>query len=366
MKLKTLLLTLLLITTSGSVLAEFPSERMSDPDRDLYESDYSDPYYDGPIIDSHFHITPRRYKGDTESAVEDLFEALSYDDVINIIEMPTPNDTKSNQRKRLLTLDIIKKVDSGNWFKSFCEPTGLPHLYMSGASNRELDAALERLSVALEDNSCIGIGEFGPYHFAKTRKQHVIVMPLTFNPFLKMLSMIEDSGKYLVLHMEPMDSDGGLRGGNIPNTKSYHDDTLKLLDEILEGYPDLKLVLAHTAMTNSGNLKYLLDKYPNLISSVKIRGYHPRKGHWNSLEPIYRKNERLLYEDWAILFESYSDRFVIETDFKFLRAKNMAGGDGKRYIKKDIRRIRKILGQLSIETAEKIAYKNAQKYFLKY
>jgi Tat protein secretion system quality control protein TatD with DNase activity len=190
-------------------------------------------------------------------------------------------------------------------------------------------------------------------------------MPLTFKPFLKMLSMIEESGKYLVLHMEPMDSDGGLRGGNIPNPKSYHDDTLKLLDEILEGYPNLKLVLAHTAMTNSGNLKYLLDKYPNLISSVKIQGYHPRKGHWNSLEPISRKNERLLYKDWAILFESYSDRFVIETDFKFLRAKNMAGGDGKRYIKKDIRKIRKMLGDLSIETAEKIAYKNAQRYFLK-
>jgi hypothetical protein len=44
----------------------------------------------------------------------------------------------------------------------------------------------------------------------------------------------------------------------------------------------------------------------------------------------------------------------------------MSVGDGKRYIKKDIRRIRKILGHLSIETAEKIAYKNAQKYFLKY
>jgi hypothetical protein len=43
----------------------------------------------------------------------------------------------------------------------------------------------------------------------------------------------------------------------------------------------------------------------------------------------------------------------------------MAGGDGKRYIKKDIRKIRKMLGNLSIETAEKIAYKNAQRYFLK-
>ena len=370
MKLKILLLTLLLLSGLGGVAyAEFPNERMSDPDRDLHEPESSDPYYDGPIIDSHFHITPGRYKDDEiEFKVENLFEALSYDDVINIIEIPTPNDTKSNQRKRLLTLDIIKKVDSGNWFKSFCEPTGLPHLYMSGASNRELDAALERLSVALEDNNCIGIGEFGPYHFAKvpSQKGHVIVMPLTFKPFLKMLSMIEESGKYLVLHMEPMDSDGGLRGGNIPNPKSYHDDTLKLLDEILEGYPNLKLILAHTAMTNSGNLKYLLDKYPNLISSVKIAGYHSRKGHWNSLEPIARKSERLLYKDWAILFESYSDRFVIETDFKFLRAKNMAGGGGKRYIRKDIQKVRQTLGQLSIETAEKIAYKNAQRYFLKY
>ena len=374
MKLKTLLLTLLLLSGLGGVAyAEFPNERMSDPARELHQSWHSSEY-SGPIIDTHFHITPARVGGkeNAEEYIEELLELLDTNNIMNIIEMPTPNDLKPGEKRerytkhRMHAIDYVYEIDSSNKFLGFCEPTGLPHLYMSGASNRELDAALERLSVALEDNSCIGIGEFGPYHFAKTRKQHVIVMPLTFNPFLKMLSMIEDSGKYLVLHMEPMDSDGGLRGGNIPNTKSYHDDTLKLLDEILEGYPDLKLVLAHTAMTNSGNLKYLLDKYPNLISSVKIRGYHPRKGHWNSLEPIYRKNERLLYEDWAILFESYSDRFVIETDFKFLRAQNMSVGDGKRYIKKDIRRIRKILGQLSIETAEKIAYKNAQKYFLKY
>jgi Tat protein secretion system quality control protein TatD with DNase activity len=377
MKLKTLLLSLLLLSgLSGVAYAEFPNEQMSDPARELHQSWHSSEY-SGPIIDTHFHITPARVGGkeNAEEYIEELLELLDTNNIMNIIEMPTPNDLKPGEKRerytkhRMHAIDYVYEIDSSNKFLGFCEPTGLPHLYMSEALEDEINSALDELDSALKNDNCIGIGEFGPYHFAKIPKQKksVIVMPLTFKPFLKMLSMIEDSGKYLVLHMEPMDSDGGPLAEDA-NPESYHSETLKLLDEILNNFPNLKLVLAHTAMTNSGNLKYLLDKYPNLISGIKIQGHHISKSNWNYLEPIMKgfKPYNNLYKDWFELIENYSNRFVIETDFKFLRLRRHFSGSPENYINKHINRVRKILGLFSKDTAEKIAYKNAQRYFLKY
>ena len=57
------------------------------------------------------------------------------------------------------------------------------------------------------------------------------------------------------------------------------------------------------------------------------------------------------------------ERFMVGTDEKFGRLRRgVEAAEGKKYYR-HIRRMRKILGSLSPEAAELIAYKNAKKIF---
>ena len=66
-------------------------------------------------------------------------------------------------------------------------------------------------------------------------------------------------------------------------------------------------------------------------------------------------NNDNVYEDWAKLFEEFPTRFLIGTDAKFGRE----GWPIDKYVKR-IASMRKILGSLPTDVAQRIAYQNAQ------
>ena len=123
---------------------------------------------------------------------------------------------------------------------------------------------------------------------------------------------------------------------------------------LLDRNPTLKVILSHTAMTNPDNARRILETYPNVMMNIKPT--MPTES-WRVLEPILN-NKGELYEDWALLFEEMPDRFMIGSDAKFMRRGFTS--DEYEWI---IEMLRRMLGNLSAETAQKIAYDNAKKMF---
>jgi len=123
---------------------------------------------------------------------------------------------------------------------------------------------------------------------------------------------------------------------------------------LLDRNPTLKVLYSHTAMTNPDNARRILETYPNVMMSIKPMG---PTSSWMNLEPILNSKGEL-YEDWAKLFEEMPDRFAIGSDAKFLRKGYALDQYG--WI---IEKLRLMLGNLSPETARKIAYDNAKKIF---
>ena len=75
------------------------------------------------------------------------------------------------------------------------------------------------------------------------------------------------------------------------------------------------------------------------------------------------KSTRRLYQDWAELFEARPERFLIGTDFKFNKRNKKGNRKGAKSYSKEIRAIRRILGSLAPEAANKIAFGNAQRIY---
>lgn len=211
---------------------------------------------------------------------------------------------------------------------------------------------LSRLSEDIDGSECSGIGEIGLYHFNKTGTQNVIEYPPTFEPFLKIAGLIAEKDVWIDLHAEPVNPEG----------KSYENQVFGGLELLFQQYPNLKLILSHTAMTNPINARRILETYPNVMMNFKpITKHHL----WRNLDPI-TNHERRLYEDWAELFEEMPERFMVGTDEKFGRiGKGVLAPEGAKvanYAKK-INRMRRILGSINPDAAKLIAYKNAERIF---
>ena len=211
---------------------------------------------------------------------------------------------------------------------------------------------LSRLSEDLNNPECAGIGEIGLYHFNKTGHQNIIEYPPTFAPFIKIIGLIAEKEAWIDLHAEPVD----------PYGKSYEEQVFGGLELLFQKYPNLKLIISHTAMTNPTNVRRILETYPNIMMNFKPITSHNR---WRNLEPITDPEGRL-YDDWAELFEQMPERFMVGTDEKFGRnRKEGRESEVSRTIKyqEDIKHMRRILGSINPDAAEFIAYKNAERIF---
>jgi len=301
--------------------------------------------YTGPIIDTHVHLLSRLGHGDPPTVLRQIDEA----GVDRVFFLPTPNEQRfkdrgenahNRQRLKKIAPDRIGLLCGSTAFTVWMHKT-----YRRGYSERDLEKRIRRLEEELESAPCLGIGEIGPYHFKKKPGQAVIEFPMDFRPFLELAGLAAKKNIVFDLHAEPMTPDG----------RSYEKEVFGGVALLFMHYPNLKLILSHTAMTNAANARSLLMLYPNLMFNLKIVA--SRSLQWQHLGPITNM-DREIYEDWAKLMEDMPERFMVGTDARFGNPKYAKG----RY-RKEIRRIRRLLGRLDPKTAEMIGHLNAERLF---
>ena len=336
------------------LLAAFKIEpAQSDMDRPAREYDGK---YTGPLIDTHVHLDPPRSGHIRTESLHEILQSIDDARVRSIVVMPVPNEGKmknssigAKQREMLRQAGPDKvKIFCGSEYIS----NWLHDAYHRGYSQDDLEEVLRRLSRDMDNPECLGIGEIGLYHFNKDGIQNVIEYPPTFEPFLEIIRLIAEKGIWIDLHAEPFTPDG----------ESYENQVFGGLELLFQKYPNLKLILSHTGMTNSPNARRILKRYPNIMMNFKPITRH---NLWKNLEPITNTRGRL-YNDWAELLGEMPERFMIGTDEKFGRiGKGVHAAKGAKVAKyeKKIRHMRKTLGSLDPQAAEQIAYRNAERIF---
>ncbi|HWU38688.1 MAG TPA: amidohydrolase family protein, partial [Candidatus Acidoferrum sp.] len=135
---------------------------------------------------------------------------------------------------------------------------------------------------------------------------------------------------------------------------------------LFESAPDTQFIWAHNCgRSSAGQIARLLTRYPKLACDLghmfngpNTQGgygrYWPRKTPWINL--VQDDDGRILPE-MKELFETFPDRFMIGTD--------VAHTPMLRHYEYRIAMFRVLLAQLSLPTARKIAYENADRLFSK-
>ena len=307
-------------------------------------------FYEGPLIDGHAHLDPESSK----SYRNDMLAVISDGVVDGLILMPTPNHGRMIGGHSIKQMTDLATQSDGA-ISTFC--AGSDWNNWMGRQLSVSDAGLEkrktRLLAQLESGACRGIGEIATRHFEKWSGQAILTVDFRSRALHQLFVIAENYKMPIDLHVEPMDQ-------RISHERSTFSD----LDEIFNRYPDITVILAHTAMTNVANVERMIQRYPRLYFSVKSIG-KPR--YWYNLEPVNfsKKRKAWFYEDWAQLLESHPDRFFIGSDYKFARKlRNSPGGNKsvKKYTK-FVKRYRVLLGSLDPQAAQQIAWDTPRKLF---
>jgi hypothetical protein len=132
----------------------------------------------------------------------------------------------------------------------------------------------------------------------------------------------------------------------------WESDTIEQLERMLASYPSVSVKLAHCGKTSSADdIRAIMSKYANVYCDLSSRPgvfrYH------NSKVVIFTANG-FQQDGWRKLIEDYSDRFTVGTD-------DVDSWDKYEVV---VNMIRKgLLANLSPATAEKVAYKNADRLY---
>ena len=304
--------------------------------------------YRGPLFDVQAHI--RRPKDDRDDYLKNVMGVMARAGVSRMLVMATPNEGRrenhekdADYRRRLAGMSggRIQVMCGGNY------SYWMHRAWRDGYSKSELAKILDRLGRAIIAGKCVGLGEIGLYHFNKNGRQAVISYPPNFEPFVKLIGVAAANDVWVILHAEPVTPDG----------ESYEARVFGALALLYARYPRLKLILAHSGMTNMANARRILGLYSGLVLDFKT--IHQKKHkHWRNLEPINDSSLRL-FEDWAKLMEEMPDRFIAETDAKFGRERRYPIS---RY-DTEIARMRAVLGSIDPKAARMIGFDNAARMF---
>ena len=141
-------------------------------------------------------------------------------------------------------------------------------------------------------------------------------------------------------------------GGVLSMHVEWDSDSVAQLGELAASNPQGRIIIAHCGSNTSAvDIRTILKKHQNLFCDLSAR--HPPKLHPGLMR---KKPEQKIFtasgleRDWRDLIEDMPDRFMVGTDTK---TEQDYGGS--------IAAIRSgLLANLSAETAEKVAYKNAE------
>jgi Tat protein secretion system quality control protein TatD with DNase activity len=139
------------------------------------------------------------------------------------------------------------------------------------------------------------------------------------------------------------------------------------LVSLLKYNPKAKIIWAHSCGRSSAKaIRELLAQYPNLLCDLAnmVRGVNPQGRGYGDYFPrstpwihLIEDGAGRLYEDMRKLYEDFPDRFLLGTD-------NAHTPSLRQFVPR-LLRFRQLLSGLSIQTAERIAYRNAEDLFHK-
>lgn len=122
----------------------------------------------------------------------------------------------------------------------------------------------------------------------------------------------------------------------------------------LSANPDTVFIWSHLGDTGPALVRTLLDEFPNLYGDISSRNPSFERDWPLEQQSLGTGTEGTgsLDPDWKLLFEDHSDRFLFGLD--------LANDDRQAQASDVIDFYRSVLGELSADTAEKIACGNAQ------
>lgn len=132
----------------------------------------------------------------------------------------------------------------------------------------------------------------------------------------------------------------------------WDSDTVEQLERILTAYPSVPVILAHCGKTSTAeDVRTMMTKFANVYCDLSSR---PGKHQYHTPTVVIFTADGFQQEGWRKLIEDFPDRFTVGIDDV---------GSWSEY-EMVVGIIRKgLLAHLSPETAEKVAYKNADRLF---
>ena len=202
------------------------------------------------------------------------------------------------------------------------------------AKNPNFLALLPKLEADLKSGAIHGIGEI----FANTRASNPKEwmrrkMKIDAASNRALYALVGKYDAFITFHMH------------------WDDDSVEQLEALIASQPSGKVLLNHCGIDSSASaMRAFFEKHANVYCELSARFKPKMPGKFQEREIF---NARKIHSDWKQLIEDFSGRFMVGTDV-----------EGDKKFGKAIRNVRSgLLANLSPETAEKVAYKNAARLF---
>ncbi|KAF0227306.1 MAG: hypothetical protein FD133_1278 [Erysipelotrichaceae bacterium] len=305
------------------------------------ESDIDDPIedpdvivkFEGKYIDVHTHISP------TGMSFEQIIKNMDTEGIDKMVVMSVPAGKNDTQEHYGVPEAAEKYPDRfivlyGGEAITMLETAATTGKYTK-AEEKRFASLLEQ---AMSSGNYKGIGEIGLRHFIPKNESDAIDLTISGDhPWMFIMSDI--AAKYNVpidVHMEATT------------------ETVKGLESLLAHNKNTIIIWDHagwgnTDMATPQLISQLMEKYPNLYSSIKIR-----KDKTTPSNVSIFNSDKQITPEWISLFKKYPDRFMIGSDIK-------AGirEDEFTFVKDHL----KLLSQLPPDILKKIERENAEKIF---
>jgi predicted TIM-barrel fold metal-dependent hydrolase len=255
--------------------------------------------YTGPLIDAHSHLPGVQ-------AIDAYVAAMKRHDIRKVV---------------LLAVGGVQKNDAA-WIAAAAKK--YPGQVVAGVPlpDPASRTAAETLEASLKETKARVVGEV---HVRQVSRK--IDRDPSHPAFLKLLAIAARHGAAMVIHDE------------------LTADATRKLEKALAAERKAVIVLAHAGEATPGGLQAVLARHPNLM--VDLSGMHFQR------TPSLASESGPLDPGWKALIEAMPDRFLMGIDVWSPRLFEPAMLD------RLMKWTRRVLGELSPEAAERVAWKNA-------
>jgi predicted TIM-barrel fold metal-dependent hydrolase len=259
--------------------------------------------YAGPLVDAHSHLP-------NATAVDAYAAAMKRHKIVKVV---------------LLGVGGVQKDDAA-WLAAAAKK--YPDLVVIGqpVADPTSPQAAARLDAELGKSGARAVGEI---HVRQVSRK--IERSPADPAFVKLLEVAARHKTPVVIHDE------------------LDEGAAKALEKALEAVPAATLVLAHAGSATPAVLELLLARHANLV--IDLSGMHFQR------TPALATEKGPLDPAWKALIEKHRDRFVMGIDVWAARLFEPGMLD------RLMLWTRRVLGELSPETAERVAHKNAARLY---